>query len=43
MMSYCGELHLGIHSDPAALVRPDAFLDHLRSAFTELARLGATD
>jgi diacylglycerol O-acyltransferase len=40
VMSYCGELHLGIHSDPAALVDPDLFLDSLRTAFTELASLG---
>ena len=40
MMSYCGELHLGIHSDPAALVDPDLFLDCLRQAFAELVSLG---
>ena len=37
MMSYCGELHLGIHSDPAAVVDPDLFLDCLRTAFADLA------
>ncbi len=40
VMSYCGELHLGIHSDPAAVVDPDLFLDGLRNAFAELATLG---
>jgi WS/DGAT/MGAT family acyltransferase len=40
MMSYCGELHLGIHSDPAAVVDPDLFVDYLRDAFAELAALG---
>ena len=39
VMSYCGELHLGIHSDPAAVVDPDLFLDCLRAAFAELAAL----
>jgi WS/DGAT/MGAT family acyltransferase len=40
VMSYCGELHLGIHSDPAAVVHPELFLDCLRSSFSELAALG---
>jgi hypothetical protein len=40
MMSYCGEVHLGIHSDPAAVIDPDLFLDCLRDAFTDLAGLG---
>jgi WS/DGAT/MGAT family acyltransferase len=40
VMSYCGELHLGIHSDPAAVVDPELFLDCLRSSFSELAALG---
>ncbi|MGZ6896646.1 MAG: wax ester/triacylglycerol synthase domain-containing protein [Acidimicrobiia bacterium] len=40
MMSYCGELHLGIHSDPAAVIDPDLFLDCLRESFAELAALG---
>ncbi len=40
MMSYCGELHFGIHSDPAALVDPDLFLHCLRQAFAELVSLG---
>ncbi len=37
MMSYGGELHLGIHSDPAAIVDADLFLDCLRESFAELA------
>ena len=40
MMSYCGELHLGIHSDPAAVIDADLFVDCLTEAFTELAMLG---
>jgi WS/DGAT/MGAT family acyltransferase len=40
VMSYCGELHLGIHSDPAAVVDPDLFLDCLGTAFDDLAALG---
>jgi WS/DGAT/MGAT family acyltransferase len=40
VMSYCGELHLGIHSDPAAVVDPELFLDCLRESFTDLAELG---
>lgn len=40
MMSYCGDVHLGIHSDPASVIDPDLFLDCLRDAFGELARLG---
>jgi hypothetical protein len=40
MMSYCGHLHLGIHSDPAAVVDPDLFLTCLHDAFSELAALG---
>jgi WS/DGAT/MGAT family acyltransferase len=39
VMSYCGELHLGIHSDPAALVDPDLFVGCLATAFAELAAL----
>ena len=40
MMSYCGELHLGIHSDPAAVIDPDLLIECLRTAFAELAALG---
>ena len=40
MISYCGELHLGIHSDPAALIDPQLFLACLRDAFAELVTLG---
>ena len=39
MMSYCGELHLGIHSDPAAVMDADLFVDCLRDSFAELAAL----
>jgi diacylglycerol O-acyltransferase len=37
MMTYCGNVHLGIHSDPAAVMDPDLLLAHLREAFAELA------
>lgn len=40
VMSYCGSLDLGIHSDPAAVVDPELFLDCLREAFAELSALG---
>jgi WS/DGAT/MGAT family acyltransferase len=40
MMSYCGELHLGIHSDPAAVVDPELFGELLRRSFSDLADLG---
>ena len=40
VMSYCGELQLGINSDPAAVVDPDLFVDCLRTAFADLAALG---
>ncbi len=40
MMSYCGELHLGIHSDPASIVDPDRFVALLVGAFGDLAALG---
>ncbi len=39
-MSYCGALHLGIHSDPASIVDPDRFVALLLDAFAELAALG---
>lgn len=39
MMSYCGELHLGINSDPAAVIDPDRFVELLRESFAELATL----
>ena len=41
MMSYCGALHLGIHSDPASIVDPDLFVRTLVDAFAELAALAA--
>jgi len=40
VMSYCGELQLGINSDPASVVDPDLFVDSLRAAFADLAALG---
>jgi diacylglycerol O-acyltransferase len=40
MMSYCGEVHLGIHSDPAAVVDPELLLECLRQSFADLVALG---
>lgn len=39
MMSYCGNLHLGIHSDPAAVVDADLLVQCLHDSFRELAAL----
>jgi diacylglycerol O-acyltransferase len=40
-LSYCGDLCLGIHSDPAAITDPDAFLDCLGESFDALLATGA--
>jgi diacylglycerol O-acyltransferase / wax synthase len=40
-LSYCGELCFGIHSDPAAITDPDAFVDCLRESFDALLATGA--
>ncbi len=40
MMSYRGEVHLGVHSDPAAVVDPDLFVECLREAFDEITGAG---
>jgi hypothetical protein len=39
MISYCGELGLGIHSDPAAVTDPDGLVDCLRESFDALLEL----
>ena len=40
-LSYCGELCFGIHSDPAAITDPDAFVECLRESFDALLAVGA--
>ena len=39
-LSYCGDLCLGIHSDPAAVTDPDAFVECLRESFDALIATG---
>jgi diacylglycerol O-acyltransferase / wax synthase len=39
-LSYCGDLCLGINSDPAAITDPDAFIECLRDAFDALLATG---
>jgi diacylglycerol O-acyltransferase len=39
-LSYCGDLCLGIHSDPAALTDPDAFLECIGESFDALLATG---
>ena len=39
-LSYCGDLCLGIHSDPAALTDPEAFVECLRESFDALLATG---
>lgn len=41
VLSYCGTLDVGIHSDPAAVTDPEALVGCLREAFDELIALGA--
>ena len=39
-LSYCGDLCLGIHSDPAAVTDPDALVECLRESFDALFATG---
>jgi WS/DGAT/MGAT family acyltransferase len=39
-LSYCGDLCLGIHSDPAAVTDPDALVECLRDSFDALFAMG---
>jgi diacylglycerol O-acyltransferase / wax synthase len=39
-LSYCGALCLGIHSDPAAVTDPEAFVECLHDAFDALLATG---
>ena len=40
LFSYCGELNLGVNTDPAAVRDPDTFVDCLRQGFAELLGCG---
>lgn len=40
VMSYCGVMHVGINSDPAAITDPDALLECLDEAFADLLAIG---
>ena len=44
MLSYCGDLHMGLNIDPAAVTEPDTLLDCFDEAFTSSSRreLGMT-
>ncbi len=39
-LSYCGDLCLGVHSDPAAVTDPEAFVECLHDAFDALLATG---
>jgi diacylglycerol O-acyltransferase / wax synthase len=39
-LSYCGDICLGIHSDPAAVTDPEAFVECLRESFDALLATG---
>lgn len=40
MLSYCGELQMGLHLDPAAITDPGALLESLRESFDALLLAG---
>jgi WS/DGAT/MGAT family acyltransferase len=40
MLSYCGDLHMGLNIDPAAVTEPDVLLDCFAEAFTDLVAAG---
>jgi WS/DGAT/MGAT family acyltransferase len=40
LLSYCGELHMGLNLDPAAVTRPDVLLECLDEAFEPLLAAG---
>jgi hypothetical protein len=37
VMSYCDELHVGVHADPVAVAEPELLVDHLHDAFADVA------
>jgi WS/DGAT/MGAT family acyltransferase len=39
-LSYCGVMHVGINSDPAAITDPDALLECLDESFADLLAIG---
>jgi hypothetical protein len=41
MLSYCGELQMGLHLDPAAVTDPNALLECLEESFDGLLAAGA--
>jgi diacylglycerol O-acyltransferase len=41
MLSYCGELQMGLHLDPAAVTEPDVLLECLDESFGALLVAGA--
>ncbi|MGZ8766446.1 MAG: wax ester/triacylglycerol synthase family O-acyltransferase [Acidimicrobiia bacterium] len=40
MLSYCGDLHMGLNIDPAAVTEPDVLLDCFDESFAELIAAG---
>ncbi len=42
MLSYCGELHMGLNIDPAAITEPDLLLDCLAASFAAVHRFGGS-
>ena len=40
VLSYCGVMHVGINSDPAALTDPDSLLECLDESFADLLAIG---
>jgi hypothetical protein len=39
-LSYCGDLNVGIHSDPAAITDPDAFVECMAESFDAVLAVG---
>jgi diacylglycerol O-acyltransferase len=39
LLSYVGDVNLGVNTDPAAVPDPDHFVDCLRDSFDELTKL----
>ena len=42
MLSYCGDLHMGLNIDPAAVTEPDALLDCFAESFAGLIAAGTS-
>jgi diacylglycerol O-acyltransferase len=43
MLSYCGQLHMGLNIDPAAVTDTDTLLDCFDESFTTLLEAGCSD